>query len=144
MRTPHCLNRGRKRAVLEMPMQAKWFNFLALFTSTGTLLCCALPALLATIAGGAAVGALVTTFPWLIPLSRYKGWLFLMAGGLIVISGILTLWPRSKVVCAVTGGKGCEVAGRWTRAVFWTAVVVYLIGFTFAYALVPILRGLEG
>ena len=126
-----------------MAVRSAWLNFLALFTSTGTLLCCALPAALATLAGGAAVGALITTFPWLIPLSRYKGWIFLVAGVIIVLSGILTLRPQGKIACTLTGGRGCETAGRWTRAMFWTAVGIYLVGFFFSYALVPILRWLE-
>ncbi len=126
-----------------MAVRSVWLNFLALFTSTGTLLCCALPAALATLAGGAAVGALITTFPWLIPLSRMKEWIFLVAGVLIVISGMLTLRPQGKIACALTGGQGCDVAGRWTRAMFWLAVGIYLVGFFFSYALVPILRWFE-
>lgn len=51
-------------------------DFFSLFGSTATLLCCALPALLSVIAGGAAVGAFVSTFPWLIPLSQHKELLF--------------------------------------------------------------------
>ena len=38
-------------------MKPQFVNFLSVFTSTGTLLCCALPAALAAIAGGAAVEA---------------------------------------------------------------------------------------
>lgn len=35
-------------------------SFLALFTSTGTLLCCTLPAAIAGIAGGSAVVSLIS------------------------------------------------------------------------------------
>lgn len=127
----------------KQPVKQQLINFLALFTSTGTLICCALPAALAALAGGAAVGAFVTTFPWLVSLSRYKGWIFLLAGLLILFSGILTLRPRGKFACAITGGKGCEVAGRFTKAMFWGSVVIYLIGAFFAYGIVPILQFLE-
>ena len=58
-------------------VKEKVISFLALFTSTGTLLCCALPASLAAIAGGSAVVGLMSTFPWLAPLSQHKGWIFL-------------------------------------------------------------------
>jgi len=111
---------------------------LALLTSTGTLLCCALPAVLAALAGGAAVGALIAAVPWLVPLSRHKGWVFLTAGVFIVLSGFLTLRPQGRVACALTGGRGCEVAGRWTRRVFWTAVAIYLVGAFFAYGLAAV------
>ena len=124
-------------------MKPQFVNFLSVFTSTGTLLCCALPAALAAIAGGAAVGTLVTTFPWLIPLSRHKEWIFLVAGLLILLSGILTLRPKGKIACSITGGRGCEVAGRFTKSMFWGSVGIYGIGAFFAYAIVPILRLLE-
>lgn len=124
-------------------MKQRVINFLSLFTSTGTLLCCALPAAVAAVAGGAAVGAFVATFPWLIPLSRYKAWIFLAAGLFILLSGILTLRPQGRTACAITGGKGCEVAGRFTKAMFWGSVAIYGIGAFFAYGLAPILRWME-
>lgn len=126
------------------PLKQRLMSFLSLFTSTGTLLCCALPAAIAAVAGGAAVGTLITAFPWLIPLSEHKGWIFLVAGLNIVFSGILTFRSRRKVACATTGGEGCEVAGRFTRAVFWFSVVIYGTGAFFAYGIVPVLRWLEG
>ena len=124
-------------------MKSQFVNFLAVFTSMGTLLCCALPAALAAVAGGAAVGTLITTFPWLITVSHYNGWIFLVAGSLIVFSGFLTLRPQGKLACSITGGKGCEVAGRFTKSMFWISVGIYGVGAFFSYALVPILRLLE-
>jgi len=121
----------------------KVISFFALFTSTGTLLCCALPAAIAAVAGGAAVSAFVSTFPWLAPLSQHKGWLFLVAGTLILVSGVFTLRPQGKLACAVTGGKGCEVAGSFQKTVFGFSLVLFVIGVLFAYLLVPILRFFE-
>ncbi len=115
-------------------------SFLALFTSTGTLLCCALPAAVSTLAGGAAVIGLTSALPWLIPLSRYKDWIFLAAGVMILISGILTLRPKGTIACSITGGQGCEAAGKFTKAMFWTSVSIYTIGAFVSYALTPILR----
>ena len=125
-------------------MKSQFVNFLSVFTSTGTLLCCALPAALAAVAGGAAVGTLVTTFPWLIPLSRHKEWIFLAAGALILLSAILTLRPQGKLACSITGGKGCEVAGGFTKSMFWSSLGIYGVGGFFAYAIVPLLRLMEG
>ena len=66
----------------ERGVKEKVISFLALFSSTGTLLCCALPASLAAIAGGSAVVGLMSTFPWLAPLSQHKGWIFLVGSRL--------------------------------------------------------------
>lgn len=117
----------------------KTASFLALFTSTGTLLCCALPAAIAGIAGGSAVVSLISTFPWLAPLSRHKIWIFIAAGLMIVFSGILIFRPKGQVACSITGGQGCEVAGRFQKIMFWIALTIYLIGIFFAYALLPIM-----
>ena len=115
-------------------------SFLALFTSTGTLLCCAIPACIALLAGGAAIGTYVTLFPWVIPLSRHSGAIFIVAGVMISISAVFTLMPKSKLACSVTGGKGCEVAGTWTKAMFWFSVAVYSVGGFMTYAVVPLMR----
>lgn len=118
----------------------KTASFLALFTSTGTLLCCALPSAIAALAGGAAVVSFVSTFPWLIELSRYKDWLFLVAGVMIVFSWTLVYRPKGKVACRITGGEGCEIASRFTKVILWTSAGIFVVGAFFAYALVPILR----
>jgi len=124
-------------------MWKKLVDFFSLFGSSATLLCCALPAILSVIAGGAAVGSLVSVFPWLIPLSMHKHWLFLGAGALLIFNGFLTLKPKGAVACSVTGGKGCAVAGTFTRKMFWFSVSLYGIGAFAAYALVPIMRLFE-
>lgn len=115
-------------------------SFFSLFGSSATLLCCALPAALSMIAGGAAVGALISIFPWLIPLSRYHNGIFLVAATLLLINGIFIFRPNGKVACAVTGGKGCEAAGKFSKGIFWISVVLYAIGFFFTYAYVPIVK----
>lgn len=118
-------------------------SFFALFTSTGTLLCCALPSALAAFAGGAALASFVSAFPWLVTLSHYKGWIFLFAGLMLAVSGALVLRPQGAVACRLTGGHGCEVAGRFSKVAFWTAATLYTAGAFFAYGLVPLLRFLD-
>ena len=117
---------------------------LSLFTSTGTLLCCALPAALGAIAGGAAVSSMVSAFPWLVPLSRHKIWLFIGAGIMIALTGFITYRPKGAVACSITGGRGCEDAGRFAKVMFWISLSVYGIGAFMAYAIVPILRLVSG
>ena len=123
--------------------KGRLISFLALFASSGTLLCCALPAAIAMVAGGAAVGSLVAAFPWLVPLSRHKDWIFLATGLMLLLNGILLFRPEGKVACTITGGAGCEVAGHFTKIMFWISMVIVGIGAFFAYAIVPILRWLE-
>jgi di/tricarboxylate transporter len=115
-------------------------NVLALFTSTGTLLCCALPSALAAVAGGSAVVSLVSAVPWLVPLSRSKEWIFLGAGLMIALSAFLTFRPKGKVACTIAGGEGCRVASRFQKAMFWLSAGVYGVGVFFAYGLLPMMK----
>ena len=48
------------------------FPILSLFTSIGTLLCCALPALLVTLGMGAALAGFISVAPWITVISKYK------------------------------------------------------------------------
>lgn len=125
-------------------MQEKIINLLTLFTSVGTLLCCALPALVAAVAGGAAVVSLVSAFPWLAAVSERKCWIFLIAGALIIFSGILHFRPKGTLACAISGGKGCATASAFGKAAFWLSFVIYVIGVFMAYGIVPMMEWLKG
>lgn len=119
-------------------MKEKAISVLTLFTSSGTLLCCVLPAVVATIAGGAAVSSMLSVFPFLIPLSMNKGWIFIIAAILIAINGYLVFKPNQKVACDVDE-DGCDVTGRFNKRMFFISTSVLAVGAFFAYALVPIL-----
>lgn len=125
-------------------LRQKLSSYLALFTSTGTLICCALPSAIAAVAGGAAVASFVSTFPWLVPLSQNKEWIFLGAGLMILLSGALIYRPKGRLACSITGGEGCEVAGRVTKVVFWISAGIFVTGIFFAYALVPLITLVGG
>jgi len=127
-----------------MKIKERILSFLSLFGSSATLLCCALPAAVSIIAGGAAVGSLVSVFPWLIPISKYHNWIFLVAGILLLINGIFVFNPKGKLACSITGGKGCEVAGSFAKWMFGISIVLYSVGAFFAYAYVPVVKFLEG
>ena len=119
-------------------MKDKALSVLTLFTSSGTLLCCVLPAVVATIAGGAAVSSMLSVFPFLIPLSMNKGWIFIIAAILIALNGYLVFKPNQKVACDVDE-DGCDVTGRFNKRMFYISASVLAVGAFFAYALVPIL-----
>ncbi len=121
----------------------KILGFLAFLGSSGTLFCCVIPALLATVGGGAAVSAFISVFPWLVPLSQHKGWLFGVAGLLLFVNGFFVFRPRSKLVCSVTGGGICETSGAFGKILFAVAVIFYSAGFFTAFLLTPILRFFE-
>ena len=59
---------------------------LSLFTSVSTLICCALPTLLVALGMGASMVSLMSLFPWLIMISKYKVQTFLIAGLFLLVS----------------------------------------------------------
>jgi hypothetical protein len=123
-------------------------SYFSLFTSLGTLLCCALPSLLVLLGLGATVATVLSIAPWLITLSRHKVWVFTLAGVLIALSFIQTyvVAPRLRLnneSCAPENPKACDMATRFSKAVLWTAAVIYAVGFFVAYVLGPILVRLD-
>ncbi len=119
-------------------------SYLSLFTSVGTLLCCALPSLFVLFGLGATVASVLSEAPWLVALSHHKNWVFLVAGVLIFGSfGYLyALAPRLQAqrgACDPNDTGACRTASRFSRIVLWCSAVLYLIGCFSAYLLGPIL-----
>lgn len=124
-------------------MRQKVANVLSLFTSVGTLLCCALPALLVALGAGAAVASTLSALPWLGMLSAHKEWVFLVAGIMIATNFILIYRPRGRVACTVGGGKACEEASRLNKVLLWLSATLVVSGLFMAYAALPLLKWLE-
>ena len=74
----------------------KFLDVLALFSSSGTLICCALPIVVATLAGGAALSSMVSLFPFLVTLSQYKNAIFLFSGSMIALNGYLSFKASAR------------------------------------------------
>ncbi|HSV45392.1 MAG TPA: hypothetical protein VLJ58_06335, partial [Ramlibacter sp.] len=66
-----------------------WTSLATLLASSGTLVCCALPALLVALGAGAALSALVAAVPQLVWLSEHKEALFAFAGLMLAAGGAL-------------------------------------------------------
>lgn len=121
--------------------------YLSLFTSFGTLVCCALPSLLVLIGLGSTVAWVLSAAPWLVTLARHRMIVFIISGVLIASDFVYVygLAPRLKVRsegCSIEKGRNaCATATRISRVALWTAAVIYAIGFFTAFLLAPILFG---
>ena len=71
---------------------------LSLFANSGTLVFCALPALLVALGAGAALSSLVSVFPQIVWLSEHQEALFAFAGPALAASGGL-LWLNRTAPC---------------------------------------------
>ena len=129
-------------------IQSGILNYLSLFTSLGTLLCCALPSLLVLFGLGATVPSVLSEAPWLVSMSHHKNWVFIVAGVLISSNFvyIYALAPRLQArseACDPNDPAACQTASRFSRVVLWCSAGLYLIGCFTAYLLGPILIRLD-
>ena len=113
---------------------------LSLFTSLGTLFCCALPALSVVLGAGAALAGLLSNAPYLIVLSKYKVLLFLISGSLMIISGYL-IWRSRNAPCPADPlkARACKRLRIASLAIYFFSVTIYAIGFFFAFIITKII-----
>lgn len=106
----------------------------ALLGSLGTLLCCAIPAMLVSLGAGAAMASLVTNVPQLVWLSEHKIPLFIFAAIMLAISGVTTYLNRSAA-CPTDPAlaKSCKRVRRFASGIFFASVALYAVGFYFAF-----------
>ena len=111
-----------------------WSAWLSLLASGGTLLCCALPALLVSLGLGAALAGLVSAVPALVWVSEYKAPVFGVAAGLLAAAGALQ-WQLRTAPCPIDPElrQACLRTRRWSRWVWGAAVVLFGIGTFFAF-----------
>ena len=118
-----------------------FISIASLFTSISTLLCCALPSLLVAIGMGAVVAGIVSEFPALIALSKYKEWTFLGAGLLIGFNFWVFYGRKKKQVCEIDeygNETACDTAARWSKIILWISFGLYTLGLFSAYLLLPL------
>ena len=125
-------------------LQDRFLSYTSLFTSFGTLVCCALPSILVLIGLGATVASFLTAVPWLVTLSRHKEWVFGISGALIALNFVYVyrVAPRLRAAgeaCPIDEANTCSTADQVSRVTLWTSAVIYLVGFFAAFILGPLL-----
>ena len=109
-------------------------NLLSLFTSGSTLICCALPATLVAIGSVATLTSLISHFPQLIWVSEHKPLVFGVAGGMLLLAGIMQ-WRARRLPCPANAqlAKLCMQTRRQSLWIYWFSVGIFLIGCFFAF-----------
>jgi hypothetical protein len=109
-------------------------SVLSLFTSGGTLVCCALPALLVSIGAGAALSSLISVAPQLVLFSQYKTEVFLAAGVMLALSGFMQ-WQARSLPCPADPGlaAACTRTRKFSVRMYVLSLVIYLVGGFFAF-----------
>ncbi len=116
--------------------QSAWSAWAALAASSGTLLCCALPALLVALGAGAALAGLVSVFPQIVWLSEHKGLVFGVAALAMAIGGVMQ-WRARSAPCPVEPSlrDACLRTRRWSWRVYLVSLLFLATGTLFAFVL---------
>jgi hypothetical protein len=110
--------------------------FAALLASSGTLVCCVLPAVMVALGAGAALAGLVSALPQLVWLSEHKALVFGAAAILLTVAA-LSVWRARRLPCPSDPRQAatCLRLRRVTGVVLVSAFVACSIGALFAFLL---------
>jgi hypothetical protein len=113
---------------------ARKANILSLFTSSSTLVCCALPATLVAIGSAATLTTLVSNFPQLIWISEHKPLVFGLAGAMLAIAGLFQ-WQARNAPCPADPALAaiCGKARKNALMMYWISVLIFAVGVFFAF-----------
>ncbi len=117
---------------------------LALFTTSGTLLCCALPILLVSLGLGSTVAAITSGFPLLITLSQHKVWVFAGSAITLAISAWLSRRPGRSCPTDPLLAAQCQRTRRWNKRILIASTSLWGVGFFFAYLALPLRIWMDG
>jgi hypothetical protein len=111
-----------------------WSSVASLFATSGTLVCCAIPALLVALGAGAALSSLVSVFPQVVWLSEHKEALFAVSGAALALSGWIQ-WRNRTAPCPVDPGlrDACIRTRKVSRRICFIGLGFYAVGGWFAF-----------
>ena len=115
-------------------MDDKTTNFISLFASSSTLICCALPALFVVLGAGASFASLITVFPFLITLSQYKLYITVFALIMLVLAGYVN-YKTYYMPCPADPelGKLCMKTRKKSRYIYYFSLLLFVFATIFTY-----------
>lgn len=121
---------------IDIPNNYRKVTFISLFASSGTILCCALPALLVAIGAGASLSSFLGVFPQIIWISQFKEYIFIFAFALIIVAGVFQ-WNARKLPCPINKeiAYQCLRARKISMRIYIFSVTLLSVGFIFTFIL---------
>jgi hypothetical protein len=114
--------------------QTKIASLLSLFASSGTLVCCALPALFVALGAGATLSSLISFVPQLVWFSEHKTAVFGAATLLLLVSGVMQ-WRARSLPCPldIALATACMRTRLFSLRMYVFSVGLYFVGGFFAF-----------
>ena len=118
----------------EKYVQSPMVNFFALLSSSSTLLCCALPAILVSMGAGAVFANIISVFPALTVISRFKVEITIMTFIILVAVGVLHS-KTAQMPCPAdpTLGRACLKSRKRSRIVYYLSCIVFATASIFTF-----------
>jgi len=115
-------------------MDDKTTNFISLFASSSTLICCALPAIFVVLGAGTSFASLITVFPFLITLSQYKLYITLFALIMLALAGYIN-YKTFYMPCPADPelGKLCMKTRKRSRYIYYLSLLLFIFATIFTY-----------
>ena len=112
-------------------------NFISLFASSSTLICCALPAVFIVIGAGATFASIISIFPFLIVISKYKVSITLVSLLILVFAGYIN-YRTYYLPCPADPelGRICLQTRKRSRSIYYFSVILFTFATIFTY-LIP-------
>ena len=120
-----------------------WFRWITLFTTSSTLLCCALPVLLVSLGLGSVVASINYNIPGLFWLAQHKYWTLALSALMLSFLAWMIWRPNQSCPSDIELAQYCEISKKWNKRIFWISVIILSIGVFFSLILLP-LRNLLG
>lgn len=109
-------------------------SYLSLFTSFGTILCCALPSLLVLLGMGSSFASLIGVFPQIVWFSENKLIVFTLSG-VLIFGSLILLYVNRNAPCPIDPdqARACKISRRVSLYTSLIALSFWTTGFIFAY-----------
>lgn len=115
-------------------MRQRVIDLVTLLTSTSTLVCCAIPALLVTLGFGAVLAGAVSAVPQIVVLSEHKGFIFTLGAVMLILGGLIQRWQLNQPCpLDITLRDTCLRSRKNSLNLYFLSLGIYLIGAFFAF-----------
>jgi len=132
---------ANRRALAEN-RRLRLLQVLSLLFTSGTLVCCVLPAALVLLGAGSVMATLVSTMPALVVLSEQKPMVFGLAGMALLIAA-LALWRQARYGSCPTDPnrrRACLRLRRQAQVLFSLSLLGYLLALLVTFLLPTLLK----
>ena len=114
-------------------------NLISLFASSSTLICCALPAVFIVIGAGATFASIISIFPFLVVISKYKVSITLVSLLILVFAGYIN-YRTYYLPCPADPelGRICLQTRKRSRSIYYFSVILFTFATVFTLSLIHI------